>query len=126
MRAKIAGRLQEPARQRCAGEHFRLLLSASRIFFVWAITTRLRARHEVTMSDEELEQDELETTDEDEGEELNAAEEIEGDGDAEAPAPTSKKAKQAVDPEELPSVEAKQKERDAIARAMEEYLSRGG
>jgi hypothetical protein len=33
MRAKIAGRLQEPARQWCAGEHFRLLLSASRIFF---------------------------------------------------------------------------------------------
>ncbi|VTL98719.1 Uncharacterised protein [Pseudomonas aeruginosa] len=28
--------------------------------------------------------------------------------------------------EELPSVEAKQKERDALAKAMEEFLSRGG
>lgn len=78
------------------------------------------------MSDEELEQDELETTDEDEGEELNAAEDIDGDDDGEAPVPASKKAKPAIDPEELPSVEAKQKERDAIARAMEEFLSRGG
>lgn len=78
------------------------------------------------MSDEDLEQDELETTDEEEGEELSAAEEIDGDDDVEAPAPTSKKAKQAVDPEELPSVEAKQKERDALARAMEEFLARGG
>ena len=37
-----------------------------------------------------------------------------------------KKAKAAVDVEELPSIEAKQKERDALARAMEEFLSRGG
>ena len=28
--------------------------------------------------------------------------------------------------EELPSIEAKQKERDALARAMEEFLARGG
>ena len=46
------------------------------------------------------------------------------DGD-EAPAP-GKKAKAAVVEEELPSVEAKQKERDALAKAMEEFLSRGG
>lgn len=72
------------------------------------------------MSEEELEQDELDGADEDDGEELAAAD----DGD-EAPAP-GKKAKAAVVEEELPSVEAKQKERDALAKAMEEFLSRGG
>ncbi|MHA6494836.1 transcriptional regulator SutA [Pseudomonas borbori] len=83
------------------------------------------------MSDEELEHDELEGTGEDEGEELAAAD----DGDAsddesdDEVAVTGKgktKAKAAVDVEELPSIEAKQKERDALARAMEEFLSRGG
>jgi len=32
----------------------------------------------------------------------------------------------AVEPDELPSLEAKQKEREALARAMEEFLARGG
>lgn len=81
------------------------------------------------MSEEELEQDELDGADEDDGEELAAADDGEadsGDGD-EAPAPApGKKAKAAVVEEELPSVEAKQKERDALAKAMEEFLSRGG
>ncbi|MQK16678.1 hypothetical protein EIZ80_24450, partial [Escherichia coli] len=39
---------------------------------------------------------------------------------------SGKKAKAADEVEELPSVEAKQKERDALAMAMEEFLSRGG
>ena len=83
------------------------------------------------MSDEDLEHDELEGADEDEGEELAAADDgdssEDGDGDDEVvPASKSKKAKGAVDVEELPSIEAKQKERDALARAMEEFLSRGG
>jgi hypothetical protein len=83
------------------------------------------------MSDEDLEHDELEGADEDEGEELVAADDgdsgDDGDGDDEiVPASKSKKAKAAVDVEELPSIEAKQKERDALARAMEEFLSRGG
>ena len=83
------------------------------------------------MSDEDLEHDELEGADEDEGEELAAADDgdssEDGDGDDEVvPASKSKKAKAAVDVEELPSIEAKQKERDALARAMEEFLSRGG
>jgi hypothetical protein len=82
------------------------------------------------MSDEDLEHDELEGADEDEGEELAAADDgdnDDGDGDDEiVPASKSKKAKAAVAVEELPSVEAKQKERDALARAMEEFLSRGG
>ncbi|WP_462380662.1 transcriptional regulator SutA [Pseudomonas sp. Marseille-QA0892] len=79
------------------------------------------------MSDEELEQDDLENgEEEDEG--LGAADADEsdaGDDSEQAPAPSGKKAK-AVEPEELPSVEAKQRERDALAKAMEEFLSRGG
>ncbi|MBT8765893.1 transcriptional regulator SutA [Pseudomonas boanensis] len=80
------------------------------------------------MSDEELEQDELEAADEDDGEELAAAEDGDSDDDGEVAAPSSGKgkAKAAVEVEELPSIEAKQKERDALARAMEEFLARGG
>ena len=83
------------------------------------------------MSDEELEQDDLEGADEDEGEELEAADsgddgEDDGGDVAESGGKSSKKAKAAVDPEELPSIEAKQKDRDALARAMEEFLNRGG
>ncbi|MBD9483092.1 hypothetical protein IB229_08930 [Pseudomonas sp. PDM14] len=83
------------------------------------------------MSDEELEQDELEAGDEDEGEELATADDadsdVEDDGDSDAPAgKPGKKAKAAVEVEELPSIEAKQKERDALAQAMEDFLARGG
>ena len=84
------------------------------------------------MSDDDLEHDELEGADEDEGEELAAADDgvSDDDGDADdeiVPAAKGKaKAKAAVDVDELPSVEAKQKERDALTRAMEEFLSRGG
>ncbi len=79
------------------------------------------------MSDEELEQDELEAADEDDGEELAAADDGESDDEGEVAAPSGKgKAKAAVEVEEMPSIEAKQKERDALARAMEEFLARGG
>ena len=78
------------------------------------------------MSDEELEQDELEAADEDDGEELAAADDGDSDDEGEAPAPSGKKAKAAVEVEEMPSIEAKQKERDALARAMDEFLARGG
>jgi hypothetical protein len=78
------------------------------------------------MSDEELEQDELEAADEDDGEELAAADDGDSDDEGEAPAPSGKKAKAAVEVEEMPSIEAKQKERDALAKAMEEFLARGG
>lgn len=86
------------------------------------------------MSDEELEQDELDVSDEDEGDELATADDAD-DGeatddegtDSERVTATPKKAKaKAVDIDELPSIEAKQKERDALARAMEEFLARGG
>jgi hypothetical protein len=85
------------------------------------------------MSDEELEQDDLEGADEDDGEELEAADagddgEDEGGSDAgeSGGGKPGKKAKAAEEIEELPSVEAKQKERDALAKAMEEFLARGG
>ncbi|MBA1262198.1 transcriptional regulator SutA [Stutzerimonas sp. NM35] len=84
------------------------------------------------MSEEELEQDDLDVGEEDDGEELGAADD--GDDsddhegtDSERATPTPKKAKaKAAEPEELPSLEAKQRERDELARAMEEYLARGG
>ncbi|AMR64978.1 transcriptional regulator SutA [Aquipseudomonas alcaligenes] len=83
------------------------------------------------MSDEELEQDDLEGADEDDGEELEAADagddgEDDGSDAVEPGSKPSKKAKVAEEVEELPSVEAKQKERDALAKAMEEFLARGG
>ncbi|HAW60993.1 MULTISPECIES: transcriptional regulator SutA [Stutzerimonas] len=82
------------------------------------------------MSDEELEQDDLDVSDEEEGEELNAADDgddnLDDEGtDSERATPAKKKAK-AAEPDELPSLEAKQKEREALARAMEEFLARGG
>jgi hypothetical protein len=68
--------------------------------------------------------------DEEDGEELAAAPEDDGsevDDSVEASVtPTKGKAKAAVSIDELPSVEAKNKERDALARAMEEFLARGG
>jgi len=83
------------------------------------------------MSDEEIEQDDLDVSEDDDGEELDAADD--GDAsddegtDSERATPTPKKAKaKAVELEELPSLEAKQRERDELARAMEEYLARGG
>lgn len=87
------------------------------------------------MSDEDLDQDELEGADEEDTEELEAADDGASDdddgddaddGDGAPSAKKKSKAKAAVDVEALPSVEAKQKERDALARAMEEFLSRGG
>lgn len=81
------------------------------------------------MSDDDLENDDLEVGDEDETEEglEAAAEDVADDDGADIPAPTAKgKAKAAVSVDELPSVEAKNKERDALAKAMEEFLARGG
>jgi hypothetical protein len=81
------------------------------------------------MSDDDLENDDLEVGDEDEAEEglEAAAEDVADDDGGDTPAPTAKgKAKAAISVDELPSVEAKNKERDALARAMEEFLSKGG
>ncbi|QKZ02489.1 MULTISPECIES: transcriptional regulator SutA [Pseudomonas] len=81
------------------------------------------------MSDDDLENDELEVGDEDDTEEglEAAAEDVADDDGADVPAPAAKgKSKAAVSVDELPSIEAKNKERDALARAMEEFLARGG
>ena len=85
------------------------------------------------MSDDDLENDELEVGDDDEAEDnLDAAavddvadEADDGGGDDAAPKAKGK-AKAADSVDELPSVEAKNKERDALARAMEEFLAKGG
>ncbi|HCJ29042.1 MAG TPA: hypothetical protein DHV63_07065 [Pseudomonas sp.] len=83
------------------------------------------------MSDEELEQD-LDVNDEEDDEELSAADDgddlADNEGtDSERATPTTKKAKaKTVVVDELPSLEAKQRERDELARAMEEFLARGG
>ncbi|MBM1191208.1 transcriptional regulator SutA [Pseudomonas weihenstephanensis] len=82
------------------------------------------------MSDDDLENDDLEVGDEDETEEgleVAADDVADDDGGEDAPVPAAKsKSKAAVSVDDLPSVEAKNKERDALARAMEEFLSRGG
>ncbi|WP_095049350.1 transcriptional regulator SutA [Pseudomonas sp. Irchel s3h9] len=81
------------------------------------------------MSDDDLENDDLEVGDEDEAEEgLEAvADDAAEDDGGDTPAPAAKgKAKAAVSVDELPSIEAKNKDRDALAKAMEEFLSRGG
>lgn len=80
------------------------------------------------MSDDDLENDELEVGDDEAEEGLEAAaEDVADDGGEDAPAPATKgKAKAAVSVDELPSVEAKNKERDALAKAMEDFLARGG
>lgn len=82
------------------------------------------------MSDDDLEQDDLEVGDEDDTEEtLEAGAEDVAEDDSEVgdtPAPAGKSKKAAVSVDELPSIEAKQKEREALAKAMEEFLSRGG
>ena len=82
------------------------------------------------MSDDDLENDDLEVGEDDDTEEglETAAEDVaDDDGGEDAPAPAAKcKSKAAVSVDDLPSVEAKNKERDALARAMEEFLSKGG
>jgi hypothetical protein len=81
------------------------------------------------MSDDDLENDELEVGDEDDTEEglEAAAEDVADESSDDTPAPSAKgKSKAAVSVDELPSIEAKNKERDALARAMEEFLARGG
>lgn len=97
------------------------------------------------MSNEELEQEELEVgvNAEDDMEDIHAAsddsdteddeddnddEDTEGDGaiDASERVTPTKKSKTAEVIEDLPTPEAKQRERDELAKAMEEFLARGG
>lgn len=93
------------------------------------------------MSDEELEQEEFEgadesdtdTDDDTDSDDLNASDDsdVDDDGDdddsdglVKSKSKSKSKAKAVVD--EMPSIEAKQKERDALAEAMAAFLARGG
>lgn len=82
------------------------------------------------MSDDDINNEGLEDDleGEDDGEELAAApdDDVADDSPEASATPAKGKAKAAVSVDELPSVEAKNKERDALARAMEEFLARGG
>ncbi|AZE91964.1 transcriptional regulator SutA [Pseudomonas orientalis] len=84
------------------------------------------------MSDDDLENDDLEVGDEEDTEDSlevaadDVAEDIEDSAGDDAAPKAKGKAKAAVSVDELPSVEAKNKERDALARAMEEFLAKGG
>lgn len=86
---------------------------------------------EVSMIDDDVEREELDdeeevdaSVDEYNGPDSDEAEDI-NERDEE---PVSKKVSKisSLDDEDLPNVEAKQKDRDALERAMEEFLSRGG
>ncbi|MBA1428596.1 hypothetical protein IFT37_12400 [Pseudomonas fluorescens] len=84
------------------------------------------------MSDDDLENDDLEVGDEEDTEESlevaadDVAEDLDDSAGDDAAPKAKGKAKAAVSVDELPSVEAKNKERDALARAMEEFLAKGG
>mgnify|MGYP003607043867 CR=1 len=85
------------------------------------------------MSDDDLENDDLEVGDDDEADDSldaaavdDGADEADDSGGDDAVPKAKGKAKAAVSVDELPSVEAKNKERDALARAMEEFLAKGG
>lgn len=96
------------------------------------------------MFDDELETEELEAGDDsevdtddislDEVEDVDDVDDVDDDviddsiddGSDAVVAPIRSKAKAAVSIDDLPSVEAKQKEREALAKAMEEFLARGG
>ena len=92
------------------------------------------------MFDEELETEELDAGDDSEIDtddisidDVEDADDVDDvvddsvdDGSDAVVTPARGKAKAAVSVDDLPSVEAKQKERDALAKAMEEFLARGG
>lgn len=91
------------------------------------------------MFDEDLEDDELDTEDGDEieldevddvdmevDEEVELDTAVEDDADDDFPAAKKSAAKSKTAEPEAPSLEAKNRERDELARAMEEFLARGG
>ncbi|MFT0213353.1 hypothetical protein VQ643_12225 [Pseudomonas sp. F1_0610] len=87
------------------------------------------------MIDDDLDQDDLDITEDDETESLESVAEEEevaaaddGDDDEVVVSSASSRSSKSrtIDEEALPSVEAKQKERDELAKAMEAFLARGG
>jgi len=79
------------------------------------------------MSADDLEQDDLAAGEDDEPLAEADVEDDAGDVETAVPVPSGKKAaKAAVAVDEMPSLEAKQKEREALDRAIQEFLARGG
>lgn len=92
------------------------------------------------MIDDELEAEELDPSDDSEIDaddldiDIDDVDDIDDDADDDSVddgsdavvTPSRAKSKAAVSVDELPSIEAKQKERDALAKAMEDFLARGG
>lgn len=91
------------------------------------------------MLDDELDQDDLEVDEVEESDEIEPLDDLDDsvdDGDDlgdlgeddtdEVVTPKRAKKTAAISEDALPSVETKKKERDALALAMEEFLSRGG
>ncbi|WP_022963907.1 hypothetical protein [Halopseudomonas pelagia] len=79
------------------------------------------------MSDDDIDEDDLNAADDDgDSDDLP---EVEDDGGAEGDEPAAKKRKKAATAEELLeglSIEAKAREREMLARQMEEFMARGG
>lgn len=87
------------------------------------------------MSDDDLENDEMErpgdsdADDSDDTDDLPVADHYDGDADDDSDAPVVKSRKKAAvkaDPLEGLSLEAKEREREMLARHMEEFMARGG
>lgn len=87
------------------------------------------------MSDDDLENDDLERDDDsdidesDDNDDLPVAEHDDGDGDDDSDAPVVKSRKKAAAQPDLLeglSLEAKEREREMLARQMEEFMARGG
>ena len=78
------------------------------------------------MSEEELEQDELDGADEDDGEELAAADDGEADSSDGDEAPPRQEGESRRGGRGTALGRSQAEERDALAKAMEEFLSRGG
>lgn len=78
--------------------------------------------------DSELDTDDISLDDVEDADDVDddAVDDSVDDGSDAVVKPSRAKAKAAVSIDDLPSVEAKQKERDALAKAMEEFLARGG
>jgi hypothetical protein len=96
----------------------------------WQVTWGLRMNEDELELDALEDSDAVEGADEAEDEELvatdDAEDEVDEDVEEVEPGSKSKTKVKVVVEEELPSIEAKQKDRDALAKAMEEFLARGG
>lgn len=80
----------------------------------------------VTSEADDLDIDDIADVDDDVEDDDDGIEDSIDDGSDAIVKTTRAQSKAAASVEDLPSLEAKQKDRDALAKAMEEFLSRGG